>query len=141
MMPTAWRWLQFVLFTTLCVGLGGCADATTKAGPHGIRVRGKAQYEKRPTAGAILIFHGTTSGLPPRAKVGSDGSFEVDADAGLVAGNYTVVVEWRHGSDENGAGQRSIVPERYTRKEASPLKVVVTQGADGSCDLGLLSIT
>ena len=123
-----------------CLSVVGCSQAESQT-PVGVRVRGKLQVERRPAVGAILIFHSDKPGLPPRVQTGTDGGFELAETAGLMAGQYSVTVEWRQGSDENGSEARSLVPDRYTRKEVTPLKAVVKANTEGVCDLGTLTVT
>jgi hypothetical protein len=102
-------------------------------------------FDNKPAAGAMLLFHiqGSPSALPSRAMVGQDGRFSVSTNAtddGLPEGDYVVTVEWRAGADENGAARPSMVPEKYTRTDASPLHATVRRNADGTCDLGTINI-
>lgn len=114
----------------------GCGGEKPADAPAGIAVRGVATFDKRPAAGAVLLFHGSGTGLPPRAVVGADGKFELT----MPAGQYAVTVEWRIGSEENGGERKSLAPDRFTRKESTPLKPTVAAGPDGTCDLGTLTI-
>ena len=122
----------------LPLAVAGCGPEASPVAPTGIAVRGTAVFEKKPAAGAVLLFHGAAAGdLPPRAVVGADGRFELTAPAGT----YAVTVEWRTGSDENGEVRKSVVPDKFTRKQSTPLKATVAVGTDGTCDLGTLTIT
>jgi hypothetical protein len=105
---------------------------------------GHATFDNKPATGAMLLFHQQgSSTLPSQATVGPDGRFSVSTNGteGLPEGDYVVTVEWRVGADENGAWRSSVVTEKYTRKESSPLRATVRRGADGTCDLGTLTIT
>lgn len=125
------------LLASLVLALG-CGGDQPPADPPGVAVRGTTVFGKKPAAGAVLLFHGTAAGdLPPRAVVAPDGRFELTAPAGT----YAVTVEWRTGSDENGEVRKSVVPDKFTRKQSTPLKATVAVGADGTCDLGTLTIT
>lgn len=128
----------------IVLSLAGCGKPAD--GPPTIPATGRATFDTKPAAGALLLFHtqGSPSALPSRAAVGPDGRFSVStngADDGLPKGDYVVTVEWRAGADENGAARPSVVPDKYTRKESSPLRATVRRGADGACDLGTISMT
>jgi len=132
---------------TLTIGLlilvvvVGCGGPKTNDAAVGVPTRGIAVFGDKPAAGAILLFHGSGTGIPPRTSVQTDGKFEVPASGGLAEGVYVVTVEWRIGADENGDVRKSIAPDRYTRKESSPLRATVKPRPDGQCDLGTLAIT
>lgn len=139
------RTLRGVLAAALLCVVGCGTSASTN--PTNVATTGRATFDKKPAAGALLLFHpaGEASrSLPSRAAVGPDGQFRASAgaeDDGLPEGEYVVTVEWRAGADENGAERPSVVPVRYTRRESSPLRVTVRRGADGRCDLGTVAIT
>ena len=133
------------MLIVLALSLTGCGESARTSAAN-VLTTGQATFDKKPATGAMLLFHaqGAPSSLPSRAVVGDDGRFGISTTAqadGLPEGDYVVTVEWRIGSDENGAERPSVVPDRYTRKESSPLRVLVRRGADGTCDLGTISMT
>jgi hypothetical protein len=134
-----------LMLIVLGLPLIGCGKSP-KTSAANVVTTGQATFDMRPAIGAMLLFHSqeTSSALPSRAVVGPDGRFGISTaleNDGLPEGDYVVTVEWRIGSDENGEQRPSVVPDRYTRKEWSPLQVSVRRRADGTCDLGTIQIT
>lgn len=130
------RRLGFGLLLAVVVGCG----SEPPPGPPRVKAEGKCfAAGNKPAAGAVLVFHrtGAAAGeLPPRAKVGADGTFAVtsaDGD-GLPEGEYVVTVEWRTGEGENDAPGRSLVADKFTRSNSTPLKATV-RATDGGCTL------
>lgn len=122
------------------VGLIGCGGPKAEA-PGLVKTHGRVVSAGKPAAGAVLVFHpaGSSGGsLPPRARAGTDGRFDVtsaDGGDGLPEGEYAVTVEWRSGSGENGDYGRSLVNDRFARPNTTPLKATIRAGPDGTCTL------
>ena len=133
--------MRLFMIGIVVLTLTGCGGSKSGEATVGIPTRGVATVDGKPASGAVLLFHGSGTGMPPRAMVSSDGKFELPSVGGLTEGQYVVTVEWRTGSDEDGDVRKSIVPDKYTRKELSPLKATVKAEPDGQCDLGTFAIT
>ncbi len=101
-------------------------------------VRGSMTFDKKPPAGAMIVFHplsGDAFGtdLRPSAIVQTDGAFApttYDHGDGLPAGEYALTVYWpvppgRNGEDDGGGMSASRLPPRYDKPDKSGLKIVV----------------
>ena len=125
------------LVLALVVAGGGCASKTTDQRKPVHPVSGKVFVQKKPAAGAFLIFvpvnePPTPTDPRPHAEVQEDGSFAVstfgDGD-GAPAGDYIVIVTWPGRTDAEGRDE----PEdklfgRYADPKRPRLRATVKEG-------------
>lgn len=127
------------------VAIAGCGGASDRLPV--IPTRGLVIVDGKPAVGALLIFHPVegTPKLPvkARARVHPDGTFvaeSYDAGDGVPAGEYIVTVDWREPTEQEGDEGALLLPEAYTSPESSPVKVRVSSGPDGKCELAPIRI-
>jgi hypothetical protein len=113
-----------------------------------VPVSGKLTVNGKPAAGALVVLHPASGGLPtdvrPNAYAGKDGSFQLNTYAkgdGAPVGDYVVTVEWRQLEKKQGQEPQlgpNLAPKEYAKFNTSKLKASVP---DGGTDLGTLAIT
>ena len=135
--------LRVISICLLAVAAGGMASCSSESGPTKkvcYPVKGQLLAGSQPAAGATVILHpeGSTpeewsSGFP-RARVGSDGSFDVETYGdkdGAPAGQYTVLITWTQGADSEETEDTQMIDRlkgRYSDPSTSKLKATVGTG-------------
>lgn len=130
-------------FLVVFVGLtllqcGGCSKQKPKDRPETIPVTGIVTYQGQPVEGVRLAFLADTPGAQGGvALTGADGKFTAmtfDPGDGLVPGSFTVTAvkmvggELTEASDAPPSPIKNMLPDKYSRRETSPLKVEVKKG-------------
>jgi Carboxypeptidase regulatory-like domain len=134
------------------IGLGGglfvCAALAAGCGGP-VHVEGKVVRDGKPLAGATVIFLPVGEGQEAGDVTDKEGGFRLKnpQKEGVLPGEYLVTVSkkvWPPGMKEPGPHELSIplvakmkesLPEKYTLKEKTPLKITVPRG--GTKDLVL----
>lgn len=112
--------------------LAGCGGGRVKVYP----VEGSVTYNGEPLAGVDVAFHPADAkndtSYPPHATTDESGKFKLmtfTKDDGAPAGEFKVAVAFAVQSAEDGADQIKKmafqVPEKYHRKETTPLKATI----------------
>jgi len=125
------RRITATLAFACCLVISGCGPSETKVFP----VTGSVTVKGKPAAGAQVIFHpveGETSGTRANAIVGTDGTYTLTTRAqgdGAPIGDYKVLVTLREqiGLPDEGK-TRSVLPEKYSKPELTPLTAKVVKG-------------
>jgi hypothetical protein len=133
------NWMYVIAGLTLW-----CASCSQTSGPPKkvcYPVKGQLFVKGQPAVGALVIFHpqGNTDSNEwldgyPRARVGSDGTFEAETYGerdGAPAGDYVLLVSWSGGGGSEESEETVTVDRlggRYSDAATSPLKVKVESG-------------
>jgi hypothetical protein len=129
------RWICAGALFAGTVGCGGSAD--------GIAVTGTVTLDDRPLPHAVVTFYpvGATGGLGGSGKTGPDGAYAVTSargGRGIAPGEYKVVVSRPLRPDGSPpdpntppieSDARETLPARYSDRDASELKAVVSKDA------------
>ena len=131
------NWL--VLLGVLAIGIASCSKPSGPQQKVCYPVKGKLLVGEQPAVGAMVIFHpeGSTpeewTGGYPRARVGSDGSFELETYGdkdGAPAGEYRVLVTWTQAGSEETEDTQMVdkLKGRYSDYSRSTAKAKVNAG-------------
>jgi hypothetical protein len=110
-------------------------------------VKGKVYLDGALLKGGSLAFFPADYEGAPALEAGSrikeDGTYELSTRGkpGALLGRYKVTVIWQTKVEPSRAGEvQSLVPERYTNKQTTPLEVEVKEKReDGEYDLKMTS--
>lgn len=96
-------------------------------------VRGQAFFEGTPMTGAVVTLNPDgklKKGVAARGVVEADGSFRLTtykAYDGAAVGEYLVTLSWRERLRDGKIGA-SLLPDRYSKVEQSPLRATISSG-------------
>ncbi len=116
----------------LCCAVG-CQDTS-----QDVSIQGQVSYQDKPiTSGALTFF--PTQGRPTPAVISQDGSYDCQLPPGKYRVTVTVGVKLPTGWKE---GNRlpppdPILPQRYTSRVKTPLRVTVADGQSEPVDFSL----
>jgi len=130
-----------------CVAIAGCGPNRPSVAP----VKGKVTYAGRPVAQGTVMFY-PESGRAATGRIGPDGTYSLTtfdtANDGALIGKHRVTIDAveitagqgqpksfkeeiqmaHKGVAVNAAAPKRLVPEKYARRETSPLTAEVKSG-------------
>lgn len=125
----------------------GCGKQKRKDRPETVPVTGVVTYKGQPVDGARLAFMADSQEVQGGvALAGPDGKFSAmtfEPGDGLMPGSFTVTVvkmvggELTEASDAPPTPVKNVLPDKYSRRETSPLKVEVKKGEANNFTLDL----
>jgi len=141
------RMVVFLSLGVLLVLCPACGKQKPKDRPETVPVTGVVTYKGQPVEGARLAFMADTQGVQGGVALsGPDGRFTAmtfEQGDGLMPGSFTVTAvkmvggELTEASDAPPSPVKNVLPEKYSRRETSPLKVEVKKGATNNFTLDL----
>lgn len=129
--------LLVLILGGLAWGLGWLEPLANWASPTLREVRGTILYNGKPvTKGFVRTIHESRGVMGTLGPINADGTFELTTNdnRGAYSGRHRVVVLCMDG----GFPPKSILPERYTEPQTSPLLIQVSRSGPNQVQLELV---
>lgn len=130
------RVLCLTALTLICTGCG-----TDDSLPARAPVAGTVFYQGQPVEQGTITFHPEDESVnPASSSLGAGGEFQLstfERHDGAIPGQFTVVITAREDTADVGTvPQKSLIPEKYSDLQSSPLKITIPE--EGNEELSIL---
>jgi hypothetical protein len=137
------RWIiaLFVIAAVATAGtilaVGGVESFGDLISPTLIEVTGRITFNGKPlSSGFVQTYYDRRGWMGALAEIAPDGSFRLttNGDPGAFSGKHRVIVRWM----DNSSPPRSVLPERYTQPQTTPLLIHVSRSGGNVVTLDLV---